>query len=348
MKKCDIEAQAVLDYLTEDNVNIVLDSIGYTDDYKQNRDGLLLNTSLCHNGSHYNLQFNEDSKLFFCYSECSRAYTIFQLVQRRFNIDYPDAIEYVAELLGYEHDDTKERSDIYDTLKHIKSVTKRTKVIKEEKVNKVLPESILDQFYFQPYSIWTDEGISPEVQNIFEVGISLDDKRVILPHRHWETGQLIGIVGRTLRSNWQELDIGKWMPIYHFYHNLNIFGLWNNKKHVIEQKEIILVESEKTPMLAKSMGINNVCAISGHSSFSNEQIKILSNLALKGVKVVIAMDKDVKMKYVKSMAKKISLIAPTYIIDTNCKKLGDKDSPFDKGIDVFNSLYQKREQVGYF
>ena len=66
MKQFDIESQAVIDYLNEDNVRIVLDSIGYTDDYRQNRDGLLLTTSLCHNGDHYNLQFNEDSKLFFC------------------------------------------------------------------------------------------------------------------------------------------------------------------------------------------------------------------------------------------------------------------------------------------
>lgn len=350
MDKNDIEAQAVMDILDEHNVNIILDSLGYSEEYRHNKDGILLNTSLCHHGTHYNLQFFSDSKLFFCYSECRKHYTIFQLVQQRFKIDYPEAISYVAELLGYEHDDTKERSGIYDTFKEIKSFTKGKQIStkSKEKENNFLPEAILEQFYFQPYSKWTEEGILPEVQKLFEVGLSIDDKRVIVPHRHWKEGHLIGVVGRTLRDNWEELRIGKWMPMYYFYNNLNIFGLWQNKKDILEKKEIILVESEKTPMLARSMGINNVGAISGHNPLSKEQIKILSILALQGVKVVIGMDKDVPMQYVKSMAKKLSITIPTYVIDTNCKQLKSKDSPFDEGLDIFKKLYENKIEIKAF
>ena len=332
--------QDIKDFIEEKDILIILDNIGYCDGFRENREGMEFSTSLCHNGCNFNLQYFSSTKLFHCRSECNKSYDIFSIVQNKLNLTIIETIDHISDIIGYSYEDRKKRSEIFDVVKEIRLL----KANKQEKIkeNIIYPESILDQYYINPVQQWLDEGISEESQRVFEVGLSLVDKRIIVPHRKWDTGELIGVVGRTIRDNYKQLKIAKWLPVYHVYNTLNIFGLWNNYNYVVESGEIIIVESEKTPMLARSMGINNVCAISGHD-ISQEQIKILAKL---GVKVIIGMDKDVSTKMVLKKIKPLSLITNTYLIETQiCKQLDEKDSPFDKGFEVFQQLYDKRREV---
>ena len=208
--------------------------------------------------------------------------------------------------------------------------------------NKVYPEQSLNQFIINPVQLWIDDGINYEAQQKFEVGYSIDDERIIVPHRQWDTGNVIGVMGRTTNINYDKLGIPKWYPLFDFNKNYNLYGFWQNKNAILNTKEVILMESEKSPLKGCSMGINNICATSG-KSISPIQMKILIKM---GVDVVIGFDKDVDVKKVKAEADKLKHYLKVSIINTeSCEKLNKKDAPIDQGIKLFKELYNNRIQV---
>lgn len=106
--------------------------------------------------------------------------------------------------------------------------------------------------------------------------------------------------------------------------------------------EIILTESEKSPMKARAMGINNVCALSGHR-LSDTQKGILASL---GVKIIVALDKDIDWKVIKNEFGELSYFMDVYVLPSYISGyLGDKDSPFDKTREVFEELYKNKRRL---
>lgn len=335
-----LDAQKVLKLLTNDHVVQIAYLLGHVDPPIENSQGYRFSTLLCHEGDNYNLQYYEEDKHFHCFSECNRNYSIYDLIMYNTGCDFYQSVQFVASVIGLTKENLENLQQLEDwgTLEsHSKKNNKRKK-----RKNIIYPESILNQFYLTSYYGWVQEGISPEVQKEFEVGLSLDECRVIVPHRTWDTGKLIGVVGRTLDPQWKKKKIPKWLPLYDFYTSLNVFGLWQNFGAVMRKNEIILTESEKTPMLAKSYGIDNVCALSG-KDLSDEQLEIIKQL---NVKVVLALDKDVDDEHIKKVVNKIKgELSVSVIYSRHCNSLDDKDSPFDKGREVFERLYANRVRV---
>lgn len=329
-----LDAQEVLQFLTKDHVVKIAYLLGHTDSPLENSQGCRFSTLLCHEGSNYNLQYYEDDKHFHCFSDCKRNYSVYDLVMYNTGCDFYQSVQFVASVIGLTEKE----------IAHLKqsdwgTVERQPKRKKKNRQNICYPETILTQFHMVPYKGWVQEGITPSVQKEFEVGLSIDDNRVIVPHRAWDTGRLIGVVGRTLDPDYKKKKIAKWLPLYDFYTALNIFGLWQNFGAVMRKNEIILAESEKTPMLARSYGVDNVCALSG-KDLSDEQLGILKKL---NVEVVLALDKDVDDDHIKKVVDRIKVHLPLSVIySKNCNDLNEKDSPFDKGRAVFEKLYNLR------
>lgn len=336
-----VDAKELALKLEIDDIIKILSQLGHDAPPRKQKDGWAFRTSLCHKGINYNLIFYEHSKNFYCHSECKKKYSIYDLIMLNLGCSFNDALRLIIDYVGWGNTislTNKKESEPWNFLQSYKKL----KVNYDNLENPVYPDSILNQFFMFPVKSWLSEGLSYEAQKFFEVGTSIEDERIIVPHRHWETGEIIGVMGRTVHEDFKQQGIPKWFPIYHFNHNLNIHGLWQNKQAILEKQEVILTESEKSPILARSMGINNVVDISG-KTLSQQQVKILIKL---GVRVVLALDKDVTLEQNKAIVDKLKWHLPVFVIvSKNCNKLDTNDSPLDKGYEVFKELYDSRIRV---
>jgi DNA primase len=336
-----IDAKELLNEINTDQTIQILQDLGHNDEPKKNKNGLLFRTTLCHNGENYNLQYFDDTKDFYCHSECKKKYSLFDLIMNNKGCNFVESLQYVAAFIGYVEDFNKVNKRESESWNFIQQFKKQRKIY-DYKENPTYPESILNQFCLIPYKEWINEGLSYENQNLFQVGIDIIEEKIIVPHRKWDTGELCGVMGRTMIENWKELKIPKWIPMYDFNKNLNLFGYWQNRFDIGAVEELILMESEKSPIKGRSYGINNICSTSG-KSIQPEQIKILIRI---GKPVVIAYDKNVEPKQLKEEAEKLKYYLPVSVIDSSvCEELGEKDAPIDKGKELFWELYNARVRV---
>ena len=116
------------------------------------------------------------------------------------------------------------------------------------------------------------------------------------------------------------------------------------------------MSGEKSCLLYQSyFGINNdiSVAVCG-SNLTNYQVQLLKNLDVD--EIVIAFDKQFKkigdnefkgwVKKLKDINKKFSLIVNiSFIFDLRGDKLDYKDSPIDKGPEIFLKLFERRIMI---
>ena len=119
-----------------------------------------------------------------------------------------------------------------------------------------------------------------------------------------------------------------------------IYGLHENLGTIQKQKEIILFEGAKSVLIADGWGIQN-CGALLTSHLNPGQMKILAKL---GVRAVFALDRDVDVSKDKNIRKLTNYIHVETIRDTG-HLLDEKDSPVDKGEEVFRKLYEQRTRL---
>lgn len=234
----------------------------------------------------------------------------------------------------------KVQNNIRDPLRWLKDIKKKYRANEEVRVepNKVYPERILNDFIMLPWKPWIEEGIDYQTQIEFEIGIDLETQRVIFPVRN-KNGELIGIKGRTITD-----DKAKYLYLYECNKSIELFNLHRALPYIKQQKEVIVFEGAKSCMKAWSMGVRNTVSIEG-GNMSLVQIKLLLDLGFD-IEIILAFDKDKTadeeemkkiQKYVDSFVlRKVSMIIDDY------GYLGEKDSPVDKGVEVWEKLYRSR------
>ena len=171
---------------------------------------------------------------------------------------------------------------------------------------------------------------------------------------------MIGIRGRALEPREIE-EYGKYRPIqigdilYTFPIQFNLYGIDKHKEGIKQRKIAIIAEAEKSAMLDDVYygDYSNTVACCG-SSFNKYHINLLTNI-LGANEIVIALDKEYenwKSQKAKEYREKIehmcnkfrSLANFSYIWDYD-DLLQEKDSPFDKGKEIFEELYKNRIKV---
>lgn len=241
-------------------------------------------------------------------------------------------------------------------------VSHKSVELKEIDIPKI--EEINKPFLYNMYSKkeikkWVEEGISYEVQQKFKIRYDKINNRAIIPHFNIDN-ECVGI--RVRNFNEIELSKGKpkYIPLWYdnkcYSHKLgsNLYGLNISKDNIKKYKKCVVFESEKSVMKYESMYPNNniSVAICG-SSFSNIHKKILLDLGVE--EIVLALDKEFNeygdsesLEYEKKLIKQMNglegLCICGYIID---KKgvLDKKDSPIDKGKEIFEILIKTRELI---
>jgi DNA primase len=176
----------------------------------------------------------------------------------------------------------------------------------------------------------------PWTINKFGLAYSYKYKRNIIPLRYWLDGRLLGFNARTTVENYELFDIKKYFITPNYPKHLNLFGLWENHESILKAGYVTVVESEKSVLKRDSLCDSTLVALSGHS-ISDEQVRILIGL---GVKIIVALDRDVDRQEVRHICEKFYGIRPVYYIWDKYDLLKSKDSPADAKNKIFEYLME--------
>ena len=330
-------------------------------------DNLIISETICHNhpdeGS-AKLYYYANTHLFKCFTDCGSTFDIYDLARKVKTIEtgenwqLPQAVKFVVDFfnLELEEDNFLSRElnkdwELFDKIDKLKS----EKEIKQKIELKIYDEKIIKYFPKPRIIDWEKEGISKSVMDIFNICYNPINETIVIPH-YDINGNLIGIRERTLIK--ENEVYGKYKPAYinglMYNHTLgfNLYGLNKSKDNIKNMQMAFVFESEKSTLqYASFMGLENnlSCACCG-SSFINYQFKLLYSLGVK--EIVIGFDKQFQKtgdEEWKRWTKKLedihnkygSLCQISFLFDT-ANLLDYKDSPTDKGRDIFLELFKRR------
>ena len=352
----------IVDSITLHDVKNFLESLGVTQIMVNEDKQYLVCPTICHNpineAESMKLYWYQNNKIFRCYTECNEAMSIFRLYQKYMALNhYPVTIEEAEEY-------------VKQCLKHIVINTNKVSYNYELDLNKYqfnnnipildeYPKEVLSYFTHYYHPTWLRDGITPEAMDKFHIGFSLGQNKIIIPHFDIE-GRLIGIRGRALDKKEAE-TYGKYRPLqigkitYAHPLQFNLYGIHEHQNGIKVRRQAIIAEAEKSVLLDDGYygNLSNCVACCG-STFNKYHISLLTNI-LGANEIVIALDKEYTdwrtekaRKYkerIISMCRKYSNQAVfSYIWDYD-NVLEEKDSPFDKGKEVFEHLYKTRVKV---
>lgn len=202
-------------------------------------------------------------------------------------------------------------------------------------------ESILDKYNngYKWFKRFADDGILPSSQVKFKIGFSEESNRITIPWRDYY-GRLIGCMGRIdndIPTNF------KYIPLIPFPKHKYLYGLYENKEHIKESKEVYVFESEKSVLLGDSLNYRNFLALGGNS-ISTTQVEQILKLGVN--KIIISLDEGLDVSIIKKDIKTIkdSLFMRDckigFILDKENKYLpkGSKASPIDLRGEIFEKL----------
>lgn len=206
----------------------------------------------------------------------------------------------------------------------------------------LIDSEILNDFIPNIHINWIRDGITPNIAEEFGIGYSEKKKRIIIPHRYWcgDKDDYVGIIGRTtIDDNLVELlGIPKYFPIKSYSKSLNIYGLNENYKTIIEAKYVCVFEAEKSVLKRASRLDRTATAVCCHS-LAEYQVEILTSL---NVEVVIAYDSDISEEYIWEECEKFyNSRNVSYIYDVY-GLLKEKQSPADASEKIYQYLFNHR------
>lgn len=188
---------------------------------------------------------------------------------------------------------------------------------------------------------WLDEGISPEEMRKYEIRIDRTANRIVYPV-YDNQFRLIGIKGRTRYKNYKEMHLQKYMNYNKIGTVDYLTGMKQALPYVKASGQVIVVEGIKSVMKIDGWGYHNV--VSAETSEINmAQVIILLQLGVKDV--IIAFDKDVGIDKIKASARKFNKFVNVYMVYDRANLLDEKMSPCDKGREIWEMLYNRREKI---
>ena len=351
MKRIDFDYIKTI--LSEDNIVEILDKLG-AQAYLNNNQHIEF-TSICHNSNSHKLYYYKNSKNFFCH-RCGKSWDIFSLIQHILNYDnVVQAVEYVCNICKIDISTCQVKQNI-DQWQSMKKFLPNYEQGKQELV--VYDKSVLDLFKPLAHVSWLNDGISKQAMAKFNIGWYARNEQITLPVFD-VNGDLVGIHARNTRQ--QLVDKGlKYQPLktlngeYKFPTGQVLYGLYQNQDAIKSSHSIILFEAPKsTIQMQDILGDNNIsCAMFGWN-FNKVRRDMLLDIGVKTV--IIALDKqyqsqddkefDIYVNQVKKIARLFSPYCTVYVIYDKHGLLGYKDSPSDKGNEVWWELWKGKVRI---
>ena len=356
-----MDAKKLKELISVEQIVQLVTSLGA--DIKQgSNDNEIWFRTICHGGDSHKLYFYKDSKEFHCYSNCGQM-DIINLVQNVKDFTVTEAISYISNMFGFGSYTMVE--GFFDSpattldLEILSRYEEQPKQVDMTREFKYINEDVLERFYKYYHPSFYNDGIS--IQTLYKFGIRYDilNRRVIIPHRD-ELGGLIAIRCRNLDEELIEAGF-KYMPITIGKELLSaktskyLYGLYYNKETIKKLKKVILLESEKAIMqLDTILEGNNIGVSLMSSSLSLIQVQLLRELGVE--EVIVALDKEYEeygskeekayaMKVRKGIINKLLPYFTVSVIWDRDNTLGLKESPTDRGAEVFHKLFRERMKI---
>lgn len=270
---------------------------------------------------------------------------IITLVEYNMGVGFRDAVDYLQTLLGIKKGDLSK-------FKNAEDWGERAEDQEKEIVQSTYDEERFGRFQSEIPWQWYEDGIkSPETYQKFEIKINYNYTRwrkvdqIVIPIRHYETGELLALNTRNYCIENAEPAIFTPPPKYQitkgYVKSLNVYGLYQNRTSILQAGYVVVYEAEKSVLKRDCVGDSTGVALQGHS-MSEEQAKILLDL---DVDIVISMDKDVPIDEIRWMCSKMLYRRNRrnlyYTID-NHGLLGEKDSIADHPGEVYDRIFAEK------
>ena len=348
-----IDYKSIVEQLDTHKVIQLMETLG-VNDYIE-KPGYVIFPTICHNENpeeaSMKLYYYENSHIFQCYTECGPM-NIFKFMKHYY------------ETRGINYDWHK---DIYSVIlncsnfnpnfgfapKKYQSIRDMYKAAEPQKLP-TYPNGIINCFtkFYPPE--WLNDGISKAAMDKFNIRYSIQQNKIIIPHYNVD-GELVGIRGRAL-NEWEVENVGKYMPVqiegkwYSHPLSLNLYGLNETKSNIKRVGVCFLFEAEKSVLQFESFDFANCAAAVCGNQLNKYALKLLMQTA-RPREVVICFDKEEKpgsedyFNKLYQMGKKYQNSADFSFIYDRENLLEMKDSPTDKGADVFWKLYKRRVKI---
>lgn len=343
-----INYNAIIENLDIDKVKNLLEQM---DIPFQEKEKYLLMPTVCHNSNvdeaSWKLYYYKDNHFFYCYTNCL-GMSIFKFLEHFYSergIDfdwYEDIYKVVLDCSNF-----RLAAPGQPTYKSIRDLYRRPEQIQLP----TYPEGILRTFtkFYPPE--WLNDGISKQAMDNFNILYSIPQNKIIIPHYNIDN-ELVGVRGRAL-NEWEVENIGKYMPVqiegkwYSHPLSLNLYGLNKTKENIKETGICFIFEAEKSVLQMDSFDRPNCAAAVCGSQFNKFALKILVQNCHPN-EIVVCFDKeelpgqDTYFYKLYNLCKKYRNYANFSFIYDMEGLLDLKDSPTDKGEDIFEKLLQRR------
>ncbi len=347
-----IDYQEIIEQLDDDKVKQLLDSLNIPYD---DRGSVIIMPTVCHNAdaesASWKLYYYKNTHVFQCYTE-DGAMSIFTFLKNYYECRdieynwYEDILQVILNCSAAQRQ--VEQSTGYHSIRDNYSLKKSRQELE------AYPEEILDVF-IKYYPIeWLNDGISRAAMDKFNIRYSPSQNKIIIPH-YDAAGRLVGIRGRAL-NEWEIENVGKYMPVqienkwYSHPLSLNLYGLNFTKENIKTTGIAYLFEAEKSVLQMESFSIPNCAAAVCGSKLNKYALDILIR-ECHPREIVICFDQeelDRKSDYFNhlyELCNKYKVYTNFSFIYDKEKLLNLKDSPSDRGEEVFLKLLEKRVRV---
>lgn len=347
-----IDYQAITEQLNTEKIKLLLEHMNIP--YQETESYLLMPT-VCHNSdietASWKLYYYKNTHIFYCYTECS-GQSIFSFLKHYYesrNLSY----DWYQDIYKVVLDCSNFNPNFGFAPKKYQSIRDTYKAAEPQKLP-TYPNGIINCFtkFYPPE--WLNDGISKAAMDKFNIRYSIQQNKIIIPHYNVD-GELVGIRGRAL-NEWEVENVGKYMPVqiegkwYSHPLSLNLYGLNETKSNIKRVGVCFLFEAEKSVLQFESFDFANCAAAVCGSQLNKHALKLLMQTA-RPREIVICFDKEEKpgsedyFNKLYQMGKKYQNLADFSFIYDRENLLEMKDSPTDRGADVFWKLYKRRVKI---
>ncbi len=310
--------------------------------------------TICHNPhseeASMKLYYYKNTHIFTCFTECGNM-NIFQFLRhyyqtRGISYDWYEDIYSVVVNCSVSKD--------FEGLVDSRVTYKERFAGRAQRELPEFPKGVLDVFTkFYPTE-WLNDGITKDAMDKFNILYSISQNKIIIPHYDLN-GRLVGIRGRAL-NEYEIENYGKYMPVklentwYKHPLSLNLYGIDKNLDNVKENGVCFLFESEKSVLQLESFERPNCGLAVCGSAFNKYQLNLLMKHC-RPKEIVICFDNEEKpnssnyFDKLWGIGKKYSNYCNFSFIYDRKNLTNEKDSPTDRGEEVFEELLKRRIYV---
>ena len=254
-----------------------------------------------------------------------KSHDIFDLAEFYLNVNFFEAVKQLCDWcdLDYYKDWNEDLPESLRITKLLVELDNATSIDDDNTPLKPIPDHVLSYYYPYVNDMFKNDGISYEIQRLFEIGYDDQTNRITIPIRD-ELNNLVGVKGRLFKKELKEDDL-KYLYIEPCNRSKILYGLNVALPYIQQKGYVYAVESEKGVMQLWSMGIYN-CVATGGKKVSQYQIDMLSRLC---VDIILCFDKDVEQTELEELADRFIESVNIYAIIDKNNILEEKESPSD-------------------